>query len=342
MSKLVFKKADRGGAKLKIAIGGPSGVGKTMSSLLMAYGMLSEQYPNLGDEEIWSKVCIIDTENSSGSLYINTQVGANTIGVYNTIPIDPPFEAQRYIDAIKLAEDNDQEVIIVDSLSHAWSGEGGALDKHGKITARVGNSYTAWREPKEDQNRLMNAILQSKSHVICDIRAKTDYVQEKNDNGKTVVRNIGMGLITQGESEYEYTVLFMLDRDHVANAQKDRTGGLFSGKYFVITPETGRELYRWLVSSKNMQNAIGKTNPAPAPENNTEAATATSSAHDAMTHDELLAEIKFAAEKYLEKHERNELTALLKEVGGTANYNKYDDKTLKLAINELAKHSDKE
>lgn len=246
---LKFGAATRKSAKLKIGIGGPSGSGKTMSALLMAYGMMKEAYPNLPDDEIWAKICIIDTENESGSLYTNMQVGATHIGTYNAINLEPPFEAESYINAIKLAEQNDQEVLIIDSISHAWAGEGGALERQSNIASRTGNSYTAWKEPKKDMNKMMNAILQSKCHIICNIRAKTEYAQEKDSKGKTIVRNLGMGLITQSESQYEYTVLLMLDNAHTATAEKDRTA-LFDGKYFVVTPDTGRSLYRWLLESK--------------------------------------------------------------------------------------------
>lgn len=229
-----------------------------MSSLLLAYGMIKAEHPAWSDAECWDKVCIIDTENSSGSLYVGKSIGHTTIGEYNAIDLRPPFEASKYIDAIHLAEDHNIEVVIIDSLSHAWSGEGGALDKQGKIAARTGNSYTAWRDIKPEQSRLLDAMLQSKCHVITDIRAKTDYVQTKDDRGKTVVKNVGLGLVYQDSIEYEFTVCFMLDADHIANATKDRTS-LFDNKYFTITPETGKELYQWLSSGP----AAVQTKPLP-------------------------------------------------------------------------------
>jgi hypothetical protein len=92
---------------------------------------------------------------------------------------------------------------------------------------------------------MMNAILQSKGHIISAYRAKTEYVQEKNDKGKTVVRNIGMGIIAEGNTEYEYSTFFLLDANHNASAIKDRTG-LFDNQIFVITPDTGKRIYQWL------------------------------------------------------------------------------------------------
>lgn len=216
----------------------------------MGFGLIKAEHPQYSDEECWDKICIIDTENQSGSLYVNFSVGSYKTGEYNTILIEPPFEHTKYIDAIHVAEQYGMEVIIIDSLSHAWSGEGGALDKQGKIAERTGNSYTAWRNITPEQNRLMDAMLQSKCHIIADIRAKTDYVQEKNDRGKTTVKNVGMGLIYRDQLEYEFTTVFMLDAEHVASASKDRTG-MFAGKYFVITPDTGKMMYKWLVEGGN-------------------------------------------------------------------------------------------
>ena len=216
----------------------------------MAFGLVKAEHPELSDSECWDKICIIDTENQSGSLYVDFSIGSYKTGEYNTILIQPPFEHTKYIDAIHVAEQHNMEVIVIDSLSHAWSGEGGALDKQGKVAARTGNSYTAWREITPEQNRLMDSMLQSKCHIIANLRAKTDYVQEKNEHGKTMVKNVGMGLVYRDQLEYEFTTVFMLDADHIANATKDRTG-MFSGKYFVITPDTGALMYGWLQNGGN-------------------------------------------------------------------------------------------
>lgn len=240
-----FKKASRSMARVKIAIGGVSGSGKTMSSLLMAFGLVQAEHPTWSPAECWEHICIIDTENASGSLYVGAQVGTTKIGEYNAIDIDPPFEAAKYIDAIHMAEQNDQQVIIIDSMSHAWSASGGALDKHAVLTQRGGNSYTAWAPVKKQIGAMMDAILQSPSHIIADFRAKQQYVQQKSDKGKTVVRNVGLGFVFQDGMEFEFTTLFYLDNDHIANATKDRTG-LFTGKFFTITADTGKKFYEWL------------------------------------------------------------------------------------------------
>lgn len=245
---LEFKKARREQVRVKINIGGPAGSGKTMSSLLLGYGLIKAEHPEWSDAQVWDSICICDTECGSGSLYVGAQVGPTTIGEYNTIGLTPPFTAQSFMDAIHMAEQHQMMVIIIDSLSHVWGGEGGLLDEQGKIAARSGNSYTSWRTISPQYTKLVDTILQSSSHIITCARAKMEYQQIKSEStGKSQVKALGMGLELRSGYEYEVSVNFMLDNDHVANATKDRTG-IFDGKYFVIDANTGKQLYAWLSS----------------------------------------------------------------------------------------------
>ena len=259
---LEFKKAKREQVRIKVSIAGPAGSGKTMGSLLMAYGLTRAEFPNLSEEEVWDKICLIDTESGSGSLYVGKQVGATTIGAYNTIDLTPPFEPGVFVDAIHMAENHGMNVIIIDSLSHAWAGSGGALDMQGKIAERSGNSWTAWRSVTPQHNKLVDAMLQSPAHVIANMRAKMEYQQTTGENGKKQIKAMGMGVVMREGIEYEFTCSFMLDYDHVANATKDRTT-IFDGKYFVIDENTGKQMYQWL--STGAAPAPKPANPVPAP-----------------------------------------------------------------------------
>ena len=230
----------------------------------MAYGLIKAEHPEWDDITIWDHIVVADSENGSASLYVGTQVGATKIGVYNVIDLSPPFTAQTYIDAIHMAEEHNMSVIIVDSLSHVWSGDGGLLDEQGKIAARTNNSYTSWRTISPQYTKLVDTILQSPCHVITAVRAKMDYQQVKGDNGKTQVKAVGMGMILRDGYEYEVTVALMLDADHVASATKDRTG-LFDGQYFTITADTGKRLYEWLSSGAIPTPKAEVPAPSPAP-----------------------------------------------------------------------------
>jgi len=221
----IFTKANRKRAKLRLGISGPSGSGKTFSSLLIARG--------LGE-----KIAMIDTEHRSGELY-------DDITNYDVCTIEAPFTPDKYTEAIKAAESAGYGTIIIDSLSHAWAGEGGLLDLQGKIVdSGKGNSYTAWRFVTPKHNALVEAMLQSKCHIIATMRSKMAYALQQNGNKSEVVK-VGMEPIQRDGTEYEFTICFNIAIDHTASASKDRTR-LFDGQFFKITPETGTKLKTWL------------------------------------------------------------------------------------------------
>ena len=224
----MFRKAQRKQAKLKIGISAPSGAGKTYSALLMAYGMCGD----------WSKIAVIDTENGSAELY-------SDLGGYSVCPITPPFTPKKYIAAINEAVEAGFKVLIIDSLSHAWSGPGRLLEMKDKATkaSNSGNSFTAWRDVTPEHNKLVDTILQSDIDVIVTLRAKSDYVIT-DDNGKKSIKKVGLAPIFRDGLEYEMTVFFDMSQDHIATASKDRTR-LFDGQNFTPTFDTGKQLVEW-------------------------------------------------------------------------------------------------
>lgn len=234
-----IRKAERRKAKLRLGISAPTGAGKTYSSLLIASG-------------IGPKVGLIDTENGSGDLYADDKtIRAALPNGYDIINISAPFDPAKYLDAIQAFEDAKYDVIIIDSLSHAWAGVGGFLDKQGKEADKTGNSYTAWRKITPQHNALVDKLIQSPSHIIANMRAKTEYVQEKNEQGKTVVKKVGMAPVMRDGIEYEFTVFGEIDQSHNFQASKDRTG-LFGDNYFVPSKKTGESLLAWLNSGADV------------------------------------------------------------------------------------------
>lgn len=243
---LVLKQAQRKKAYLRLGISAPSGGGKTLGALLIGYGLLKQKYPTESDESLWNKVAIIDTENGSGELYVGSLVGGITIGAYNAITLSAPFEADKYTSAIELCQDNNMEVCIIDSVTHLWSGEGGLLEQQSAAAKRTGNSYTAWRDITPQHNRFVEAMLQSKMHIIATMRAKQEYVQEKDEKtGKTTVRKLGLEPEARKGMEYEFTTFFEINAEHEAFGAKDRTS-LLDQKTFKITPKIGQEMMKWL------------------------------------------------------------------------------------------------
>lgn len=234
---MVFRKAERKQAKLKIGLSGPSGSGKTYSALRLA-------------SAIGKRIAVIDTENGSASLYADKFE-------FDTLTLEPPFTADKYVEAIETAEKAGYEVIIVDSFSHAWAGEGGTLDKKAAIDARGGNNFSNWRNPKQDYARIKNALLHSNAHVIATIRSKQAYAIT-TENGSNKVQRLGLDPIAEPGLEYEFSVLFEVAIDHKAQATKDRTS-IFKDNVFLITEETGQQLMKWLSDAKPAEPRLVST-----------------------------------------------------------------------------------
>lgn len=231
----MFTKAERKRAKLRLALCGPSGSGKTYSALLLAQGLAPG-----------GRIALLDTENGSGELYAD-------MTDYDTATLRAPFTPDRYIALIRGAENAGYDVLIVDSLSHAWSGEGGILDMHDKATAasKTGNSFMAWREVTPQHNALVEALLSTDLHIIVTMRTKTAYDLVDDGNGKKRPIKIGLAPVQRDGMEYEFTVVLDLSVDgHVATATKDRTR-LFDGKHFIPKLETGVSLREWLDNGKD-------------------------------------------------------------------------------------------
>ncbi len=242
----MFRKAERRKAKLRLAITGPAGSGKTFGALQIAQG-------------IGGRIAMIDTENGSGDLYAD-------ICDYDVQTITAPYSVQKYITAIHEAEEEGYNVLIIDSLSHAWSGEGGLLDVHSQLTRNMksGNSYTAWNKVTPWHNRLIETMLASSCHIIATMRTKTDYAMIQTERGKTEIQKVGLAPVQRDGMDYEFTIVFDLSMDHGVTVSKDRTS-LFDRQVFTISQETGRTLRKWLDTgtdapqeSYDMKNAINR------------------------------------------------------------------------------------
>ncbi|MCK8600098.1 ATP-binding protein [Desulfoferrobacter suflitae] len=236
----MYRKAQRKQAKLRLALAGPSGSGKTYSALRIATG-------------IGGPIAMIDTERRSGDLYSDEFD-------YDISPIDGPFGPAEYTSRIKTAERAGYNVLIIDSLSHAWAGTGGILDIKDRV-AKSGkgmNDFTAWRTATPMHNELVDTILTSPCHIIATLRTKTAYDVIQEEGKKAKVTKLGLAFIQRPELEYEFTVVLDLSVDgHIATSTKDRTH-LFDGKYFVPDEETGRQLAVWLNSGVDpKQDLIG-------------------------------------------------------------------------------------
>lgn len=222
-----IRKARRSATKLRLLLTGPSGSGKTWGALQIAKG-------------IGGRCVVIDTEEGSSDLY-------DHLHDFDVIDLRPPFSPERYVEAITAAESAGYEVIIVDSVTHCWSGPGGCLellDDVAKAQFR-GNTWSAFSVITPRWRAFVDKLLRSPAHIICSGRSKTETAQVE-DHGKKKVAKLGMKLEARDGLEFEFTcVLDVIHDGHYATVSKDRTG-LFAGDPKPITVDTGKRLAEWL------------------------------------------------------------------------------------------------
>lgn len=225
---MAFKKAERKQTKLKIGISGPSGSGKTFSALRLATGIA---------KKLNGKIAVIDSERGSASLYSDKFD-------FDVNDLNPPYTTEKYIDAMKEAVAGGYSVLVIDSVSHAWAGEGGLLNQKEQLDSRGGNSFANWSKMTPKQERFISAIIHAPIHVIVTMRSKQEYAQI-TDGGKLKVQKLGLAPVQRDGFEYEMTIVFDVAMNHEAETSKDRTG-LFVDKIFQITEQTGDVLIEWL------------------------------------------------------------------------------------------------
>jgi len=232
---LQLRKSNRTRTKIRMAVAGPSGSGKSYSSLLIAKGISSR----------WEDIAVLDTEHGSADLYAH-------LGSYNVLTLEGPMSPEKYIKAIELCEKEGIKVLIIDSLSHCWEY---LLDVHSNM---VGNSFTNWGKITPRQNALIQKILSSPMHIICTMRTKQDYVLNQK-NGKYVPEKVGLKTIQREGVDYEFTLVLDIDIKHQATASKDRTN-LFSGKpAFELNEQIGKTILNWCNSGSAVPTPVDFT-----------------------------------------------------------------------------------
>lgn len=234
-----LKRAVRQKMKVPIMLMGASGSGKTVGALLIAKGIVWQMFPDLSDDEKWEKIAVIDTEHGRSTLYAGMTIKEQEIGSFLHYDLSKPYTPQRYKDAFMECKQAGCEVIIVDSITHAWSGEGGVLDK---VNA-LGGKFSDWNKVKPDENTLLSMFLDTDVHVIACVRSKQGYELTTLDTGKLQIEKVGLKAEQKDSLEYEFAITFQLYQNHTAEPMKDNSNS-FDGR-FIITEETGKQIYEW-------------------------------------------------------------------------------------------------
>lgn len=237
-----FRKATKAQAKLRAAVFGPSGGGKTYSALRIARGMAGPT----------GTVAFIDTERGSASKYSDR---------FDFEVLDlKDYSVAGYVEAIKQAHGFD--VLIIDSLSHGWQSLLEEVEKLAKAKYR-GNTWSAWSEGTPLQRKLVNAILDFPGHVLATIRSKTEWTTVEDGRGKKVPQRIGMAPEQGKGIEYEFDLLLEISTEHMANVIKDRTGRFQDKIIDKPDEEFGRQLAAWLADGEPVE--VSPPSPAAAP-----------------------------------------------------------------------------
>lgn len=229
MRKFEFIPAEKSQLKARVLISGAAGSGKTMAALELA-------------SALGSRVAVIDTENGSAALYSDKYK-------FEMLNLQPPYPPEDFVQAIKVAESSGFDVIVVDGITPEWSGSGGCLDLHTKL----GGRFQDWAKITPRHRSFIQKILECSTHIICTCRSKQGYAMDEQSKKVT---KLGMAPEQRDGLDYEMTLVFnIINQTHLAEATKDRTG-LFDGKQFLISKNTGLEILEWLNSGTPAKSPI--------------------------------------------------------------------------------------
>lgn len=236
-----FVKATKKQSKGRAAFIGVSGSGKTWTALLWATVLAGDS----------GRIAVIDTENGSASKYSDAFN-------FDTLNLES-FTPQSYCEAIHLAEESGYDALIVDSLSHAWSGKDGVLAMVDQATtrARSSNAFTSgWREVTPEHNNLIDALVRCKCHLIVTMRVKTAYEIEDH-GGKKVPRKIGLSPVQREGMEYEFDLVADISEQHQFVVSKTRCPSL--DQFVGLKPgkDVAQKFKNWLSDGVAVESTDG-------------------------------------------------------------------------------------
>lgn len=240
---MAFQRAEKKKAKLRLALTGVSGAGKTYSALMMA-------------QQLGKRVAVIDSERGSASLYADRfEFDAQDLTLHSV---------DMYRRAIKEAASAGYDVLVVDSLSHEWAGRGGVMETVDEKMKTERSKFAAWNGPSQQHNTLIDDLLMYPGHVIVTMRSKQEYVLEETErNGRKTQapRKVGMAPVQRDGVEYEFTVLLAIDKGGSVTVEKSRCSAVEEKGSTIRREDLGEVatmLKEWLESGVEAP-------PAPAP-----------------------------------------------------------------------------
>lgn len=226
-----FVKATKRKSKFRFAIAGPSGSGKTWTALECAKALSPD-----------GKIAFIDTEAGSSNLYAD-------FFDFKVTDISDDYHPYKFIEKIHEAEREGFEVIVLDSISHAWNQVGGVLEIVDREKKRLGgDGRAAWAIGTKIHNEFIQAMIGSKCHIVATMRSKQAYNWDKNSKDRTTTKKFGMDPIQRDGMDYEFTVFATIDTNHTLIIDKTRIKSITD----MVIDKPGAEFFQiikdWLES----------------------------------------------------------------------------------------------
>ena len=251
-----FEEAQRLQCKASIMIEGLPGKGKTGLALLIGYYLAGED---------WKKVFHIDTENKSANLFVDIPASDGLkFGRFNVgqLTSDIGFKPSNFLAFREAAIQAGAQVVIKDSISHAWQYKGGVLDLLNEAKAKdpryAKDSYAAWGDPEvvREKNELLNLIRDHRAHIITTVRVKEKMEYVTGDDGKMKLQSLGEQQIQQADLKYEPDLVLQMQspgsnkgnvvKHPVALCTKSRYAIFEEGQEYEFTPELLKQLKSYL------------------------------------------------------------------------------------------------
>jgi hypothetical protein len=202
-----YNAAVRKGSPLILGIFGPSGGGKTWSSLRLATGI---------QRVVGNDIAVIDTEAGRALKY-------SEFFKFKHVPFAPPFRSLDYLAAAEHCAKMGAKTIVVDSMTHEHAGIGGYLEfAEAELDRMAGDNYgkrqacklASFIKPGCERRKMIDGFLAMGTNFIFTFRAKEKVKPEKvkrdGDREKTEIVNLGFMPIGSTELVFEMDAACLL------------------------------------------------------------------------------------------------------------------------------------
>ncbi|GCD94049.1 ATP-binding protein [Embleya hyalina] len=205
-----FQPATREQAKARIALAGPPGSGKTFTGLTLL-------------SEMTDRIAVIDTERGSASKYAGGAAGFE----FDVLQLST-FDPRDLPKALAAAAAAGYGGVMVDSLSHFWSGSGGMLELVDAMGKRAGSGggFGGWKDARPFERAMIDALLAYPGHVLVTMRTKVEWLITEDERNRKKITKVGTKAEQREGIEYEFDIVGDLDQENTLVVSKSRCPAL--------------------------------------------------------------------------------------------------------------------